>query len=73
MSQHDNAQTEQKKFDTEYQHDALCPYCGRKARDAWEMDDGTYDCDCGNEYELIRNIEISYSTFKIKEKENETA
>jgi len=57
------------KNDLRYTREPICPYCGNKDRDAWEYDfgdmEGTIETDCGNcgkEYYVTRNVEITYST-----------
>ncbi len=54
----------------EYEIDAICPYCGSKQMDSWELsgDDGeeneTYCGSCGEEFKYVRNIEVTYSTYQ---------
>ena len=49
---------------------AVCPYCGHKNRDSWELGDGGEECgedecgECGEEYRWSRLVSISYSTYK---------
>lgn len=48
----------------------VCPYCGHKRGDAWEINfglglEGSTEIDCGNcekPYFVERNIEVTYST-----------
>lgn len=52
-----------------YENDLVCPYCGYKDSDAFELpdDDGTIKCGrCGAEIRYTRNIEITYSTEPVK-------
>jgi len=47
-------------------HEAVCPHCGYVEGDSWEMIEGLRNCpDCKREYELTRNIEVTYTTFKV--------
>ena len=58
------------ELDTSYQDDVICPHCGHKFADSWEFDDGKLDCyECEKEFEIVRNVKITYSTYKIKEGE----
>lgn len=56
-------------FDLDYQIEPVCPYCGKKEGDAWELpfsgmeDDIDADCGhCGKTYRVERHVSISYST-----------
>ena len=51
----------------------VCPYCGEKQEDAWEImsnlslessgDEGKQDCQaCNKEFRLILEVEYSYTT-----------
>lgn len=52
--------------DTSYTHEAICPYCGYKHRDSWEMSEGERNCpDCEKVFDLVRNVEVTYSTEKV--------
>ena len=45
-----------------------CPYCDWEDKDSWEFseDSGTCTCgDCGKEFNVEREVEITYSTSKI--------
>lgn len=45
-----------------------CPYCGFEDYDSWEFDQdkGTTECgDCGEEFNVTRDIEVTYSTSRI--------
>jgi len=51
-----------------------CPYCGYEDQDSWEFDQdsGVHGCgDCGKEFNVERDIAITYSTKKIDCKENQ--
>lgn len=57
---------EVKQISTQYTTEPICPHCGHRVRDSWELDeDGTYDCgECGEEFNYTKNITITYSTSK---------
>lgn len=62
-------------FDTEYQNDAVCPYCGYRHQDTWEFfcDDENLqrevDCQsCGKTFLLVRHVSVEYTTCVLKEK-----
>ena len=45
-----------------------CPYCDWEDNDSWEFgeDNGTHTCgDCGEEFNVERNVEVTYSTTRI--------
>lgn len=51
-----------------------CPYCNWEDNDSWEMQDYSdmRTCgDCGKEFNVERNIEITYSTFRINCEESD--
>ena len=55
------------KFQCEYQDEIICPHCGYKHSDSWEMapDDecGTATCsDCGKDFSITVNRSVSYSS-----------
>jgi len=61
------------KIDCDYTSDIICPYCGYKFRDSWEVDFGSMEgvveeiCDkCENTFTVGRNVEVTYSSSKIK-------
>lgn len=52
---------------TDYEDSPVCPYCGNREGDAWELceNEGTTECGrCGKTYSYSRNIEVTYSTSK---------
>ena len=52
--------------DTSYTREVVCPHCGHEHMDSWEMDDGEYSCsDCDNEFEITRDVDVTYSTSKV--------
>ena len=60
---------------TEYERDPVCPHCGYKHKNACEWNFGdsmegenTFECDqCEKEFLCTRNVQVTYSTKKIKE------
>jgi hypothetical protein len=59
----------------EYEKNIKCPYCDWEAEDSWEFgaDSGTYTCgDCDKEFNVAREVEVTYSTSRIDCSENET-
>lgn len=62
------------EFDTDYTDDIICPYCGHKDRDSWEVDFGGMEGDtdvncgaCGEEFHASRSVSVSYSSWKKEE------
>jgi len=59
----------------EYEDNIKCPYCDYEDNDSWEFTDeeGEYTCgECGEEFNVSRNIEVTYSTSRIDCEENKT-
>jgi DNA-directed RNA polymerase subunit M/transcription elongation factor TFIIS len=57
--------------DTDYTSEVKCPWCGNECGDSWEISEGAMQCDdCGREYEVQRNVEVTYSTRKKDEVAN---
>src|ERR1035437_6197215 len=62
---------------TAYEREPVCPHCGHEHRDAWEWDFGTgmegeatFECDhCEKEFVCSREVEVTYSTRKVENKE----
>ena len=59
-------------MDTQYTTEPVCPHCGHRERDAWEIDFGSMDGDttvtcesCGEDYFCSRHVEVSYTTDKL--------
>lgn len=53
-----------------HEHEKLikCPYCDHEWEDSWEFgeDEGTHNCgSCGKEFNVTRDIEVTYCTSKI--------
>ena len=58
------------EMDYTHENEIVCPYCGEKENDSWEAeDDGEIECDCGETFEFVRNIEITYSSYPKKTRE----
>lgn len=55
---------------TEY---ITCPYCGWVDIDSWEQDDNgiTWCGNCDLGFEFCRNVEVTYSTYKLNDKSSE--
>lgn len=61
-------------FNTYYTSNIVCPHCGHEDRDSWEVDfgpsldgDTTVYCGrCEEEFNVSRNVEVSYTSFPIK-------
>lgn len=52
--------------DTEYTREVTCPHCGHECADSYELSEGPTECsDCGNSYEIERDVEVTYITTKI--------
>lgn len=52
--------------DTDYTAEITCPHCGHELSDSWEASDGIRECgDCGLEYEVTRDVAVTYCTTKI--------
>lgn len=56
------------EIDHEYTDEAVCPYCGYKYSDSWELsDEGTTECEeCGKEFGFSREVSVSYSTKRVR-------
>ena len=55
------------EIDHEFTDEIVCPYCGYKSRDSWELpDDGIEECEvCYKEFTFDRNVTVDYSTARI--------
>lgn len=57
-------------IETEHTDNIVCPYCGHKDRDSWEVDlgpglegTGEVDCDsCDRTFVVTRNVTVTYTT-----------
>ena len=55
--------------DTDFTEEIICPHCGHRPSDSWEMSDGEHECgDCERRFEVSRCVEVTYSTTKIQPK-----
>lgn len=58
------------EIDSEYTDEIVCPYCGYEFSDSFECnisedEENIIECEeCGKEFYAIKNISISYSSFK---------
>lgn len=52
-----------------FNYEIVCPYCGYEYGDSWECDDEeTLTCPhCDKDFFSERNVEVTYSTHRIKE------
>lgn len=51
---------------THYTEQIVCPHCGYKVGDSWEVSEGRQQCeDCQNEYDVERIVDVTYSTTKL--------
>jgi transcription elongation factor Elf1 len=51
--------------DTDYTDEVICPHCGYEHSDSFEMSEGVRECsDCGREFEMERDVAVTYSTTK---------
>jgi hypothetical protein len=53
-----------------YGDEIICPWCGAKMEDSWEMarhdDCGITDCElCGKRYEWTQIVDVNYSTIPV--------
>lgn len=58
----------------EDEDEITCPYCGYKDRDSWEApdEDDEYECsDCGRAFQMVRNVTVTYSTYRIEQEDAE--
>lgn len=61
-------------IDCEYTREIVCPYCGYKYSDSWEVDfgegaegDTEIDCiSCDESFSVSRMVEVTYSSRKIE-------
>jgi DNA-directed RNA polymerase subunit RPC12/RpoP len=52
-----------------YTDKITCPYCGYEDIDSWEFaeNNGNYTCsDCGKDFFVERDVEVTYSSFPIE-------
>ena len=52
----------------EHENAIICPYCNHEEKDSWEYNDegqGTWKCGaCDEEFDVVRDVEVTYSTFR---------
>lgn len=68
-------------YETDYMDEPVCPHCGHRQRDAWEINlgpgiegDGEMECgECWKEFLISRHCSVSYSTSKPQPKKSEAA
>lgn len=66
---------ENEEVETDNEDEIVCPYCGNRMQDDdgyfAQQGDGEYECDeCGKTFNFTANIEVTYSTSR-KEDEDE--
>lgn len=56
-----------------YESEIVCPHCGYEYSDSWEMtDSGVEECEnCCKEFKFEREVEVTYSTYKLDIDSNE--
>jgi len=56
------------KIDTLYQYEITCPYCGYEDGDSWDASNsGITECRrCEKEFKYERDIEVTYSSYKLE-------
>jgi len=62
------------KMEHNNERNITCPYCGWEDEDSWEFgeDEGTATCgSCEKEFNVTREIEVTYSTSRIECEEGE--
>ena len=59
------------KIDHSYTDEIVCPNCGYKFGDSYEYFGSTAECadniycdECDNEFDAVRNISVTYTTYK---------
>ena len=66
---------EEERWDLMYTQYAVCPYCGDEDVDSFELncDDEKIVCcpSCGKQYGVVRNVEITYTTWGVDNGEEE--
>lgn len=59
-------------FEHDYTDEVVCPHCGYEHGDSWEMCEGERECpECEKSFEMEREVSVSYTTSKIKDKPHE--
>ena len=58
-----------KEIDTWHEKEVICPWCGHKHIDSWEMGTGEYVCSkCEKPFYVEKEIEVYYTTTKVEVK-----
>lgn len=55
------------ELDHKHTQEVVCPWCGYEHGDSWEIgfDDGEDECcECGKQFHYVRDINVTYSTYK---------
>lgn len=58
----------------EYTDEITCPYCGYVDRNSGECPDEDDECicgDCGEVFQMVRNISVTYSTYRVKKEDDD--
>lgn len=54
--------------DTSGESQVVCPHCGYRHDDSWEIPEGEIECSqCERKFHMYRDIEVFYSTTRIDE------
>ena len=69
--------SDEKKFDTEYTDELICPWCGSEKEALYEYFHGSdsdecrvLECDeCENSFDATRHVSVEYSTGKVTPEE----
>lgn len=57
------------ELDTWHEREVICPWCGYKYTDSWEMSDGEHECpECEQKFVLEIETEVYYTTSKCEDK-----
>ena len=54
-------------IDCRFTDEVVCPYCGQKFSDSWELDDSDDEmyCDeCEKDFAFERHVIVTYSSYK---------
>ncbi len=52
----------------------VCPWCGHEQLDSWEMEDSDDECECnecGKAFAYERDVEVTYSSYRVESESNE--
>jgi hypothetical protein len=62
-----NTDDELESLDTWHESEVMCPYCKSVQHDSWEFpnEDDDVECgDCQKHFSMVREVEVTYSTYK---------